>query len=512
MPASRHLTASISFFLRTTRRHLGVLLLPATVATPSPACGAPATGNADRPNVLIICTDDHRADALGCMGNRHLHTPNIDRIATLGTVFRNAYMTGSDSGALCMPSRAMLMTGRNFPRIKRQDGWDLAPQPTLPSILRDHGYRTHMTGKWHNGGAALSRAFPDTGPVLLGGMGDHLRKQVVSVGNGVISRPADIAKHSTEVFTEGALDFISSLGPGGPPFFLYLAYSAPHDPRQPTSPWRERQEKSLPPLPPDFMPRHPFNNGALLIRDEHLAPWPRPESLIREQTAHYYAMIEQVDHGVGRIIDALAKSGRLDRTIIVFAGDNGLALGSHGLLGKQSAYEHSLRVPLIIAGPELAVDNEHFGLAAIHDIMPTILDLAGIPLQEDLDGRSLGPALGGENQPVRRRLSLSVSFGDLSVHALREGPWKLVRYPYLDRTQLFHLGNDPHELQDLAGKADHGSRIARMLQTLGAEMLASGVDENLVTERRIDAQMDWSKVVQRMDPHQPLWIRKRFSR
>lgn len=463
------------------------------------------------PDILVIYTDDHRADALGCAGNPHLRTPNIDRLADRGTMFQSAYLSGADSAALCMPSRAMLMTGRNFPRIAREGGWNLAPQPTLPSVLREHGYRTHMTGKWHNGGPALSRAFPDAGPVLLGGMGDHLRKSVVEVKNGAISDPVRIAKHSTEAFTDGALDFISTLAPDDPPFFLYLAFSAPHDPRQPVSPWRERQELAPPPLPPNFLPRHPFNNGALFIRDEHLAPWPRPEGMIREQTGHYYAMIEQLDDGIGRVLDALAKVGRLDRTIIVFAGDNGLALGSHGLMGKQSAYEHSLRVPMIIAGPGLAAGRKHEGIAAIHDLMPTLLDLAGTAIPEAVDGRSLKPALTGNGKAVRERLSLSLNFGELAIHALREGPWKLIRYPYLDRTQLFNLMKDPHEMRDLSANEEHAPRIAAMMKSLAVEMHDAGVEMPLTTDRRIPAEVDWSKVTQQIDTHQPDWIRQRFS-
>jgi arylsulfatase A-like enzyme len=368
-----------------------------------------------------------------------------------------------------------------------------------------------MTGKWHNGGAALSRAFPDAGPVLLGGMGDHFTKSVVQVKNGEISPPSRLPQHSTETFARGALDFISSLAPGDPPFFLYLAFSAPHDPRQPVSPWRERQEASPPPLPPNFMPLHPFNNGALLIRDEHLAPWPRPEAMIREQTAHYYAMVEQLDDAVGRVLDALEKTGRLERTLIVFAGDNGLALGSHGLVGKQSAYERSLRVPLIITGPGLAVGRKHEGFAAIYDLMPTVLDLVGVAIPGGVDGVSLKPALTDANHPVRERLALSVYFDQLAVHALREGPWKLIRYPYLDRTQLFNLADDPHELRDLAAGPAHTPRLASMLTLLASEMRASGVNQPLVTKRRIPATVDWSTVTQRMDSHQPDWIRQRFT-
>jgi arylsulfatase A-like enzyme len=484
---------------------LALFLLPMTLP------GQTGGGDGKKPNILVIYTDDHRADALGCMGNPHLKTPHIDRLAGRGTLFRNAYLSGADSGALCMPSRAMLMTGRNFPRIERAGGWDIAPQPTLPSVLREHGYRTHMTGKWHNGAEPLRRIFPDTGPVLLGGMGDHLRKQVVTVKQGEMSDPAPIGKHSTDAFTEAALAFLSSTGADDPPFFLYLAYSAPHDPRQPVSPWRERQERNPPPLPPNFLPQHPFNLGELLVRDEHLAPWPRPEEMIREQTAHYYAMIEHLDDSIGRIIEALEQSGRLDQTLIVFAGDNGLALGSHGLLGKQSAYEHSLRVPMFLSGPGVAAGVEHEGFAAIHDIMPTVLDLAGVPAPEGLDGLSLRPALGGEDRAVRQRISLSLAFGSLSAHALREGPWKLIRYPYLDRNQLFHLAQDPYERNDLSADPEHAPRIAAMLETLAAEMRAGGVKSPLFANRRIKPEMDWSKVKQRMDSYQPDWIRKRYG-
>lgn len=475
-----------------------------------PGAAAPAT-SARPPNVLLIYTDDHRADALGCEGNPHLLTPRIDRLAATGTHFTSAYLSGANSGALCMPSRAMLMTGRNFPRIAREGHWNLAPQPTLPSLLREHGYRTYMTGKWHNGGDALARTFPDAGPVLLGGMGDHFKKSVVQVKGGAISPPTRLPQHSTETFAQGALDFISTVKAGDPPFFLYLAFSAPHDPRQPVSPWRERQEASPPPLPANFMPLHPFNNGALTIRDEHLAPWPRPEAMIREQTAHYYAMVEQLDAALGRVLDALAQTGRLENTLIVFAGDNGLALGSHGLVGKQSAYEHSLRVPLIITGPGLAAGRKHEGLATIYDLLPTVLDLAGLPVPEGLDGRSLKPALTASNQPVRERLSLSVFFDDLAAHALREGPWKLIRYPYLDRTQLFNLTDDPHELHDLSADPAQAPRIATLMATLAAEMKSAGLDQPLVTKRRIPATIDWSKVVQNMDSHQPDWIRQRFT-
>jgi arylsulfatase A-like enzyme len=222
-------------------------------------------------------------------------------------------------------------------------------------------------------------------------------------------------------------------------------------------------------------------------------------------------MIEQLDDGIGRVISALAKAGRLDRTIIVFAGDNGLSMGSHGLMGKQSPYEHALRVPMIIAGPGLAAGRKNEGLASNYDLMPTVLDLAGVPMPADLDGRSLKPVLTGQSQAIRDRLSMSVYLDNLDAHVLREGPWKLIRYPYLDRTQLFNLTEDPHELRDLSAATDHESRIAAMMKSLATEMSAAGVKKPLTTDRRIPTEVDWSKVTQKMDDQQPDWIRQRFS-
>ncbi len=440
-----------------------------------------------------------------------VRTPQLDRLAARGTLFRNAYTIGADTGALCMPSRAMLMTGRTFPRIPREKGWDISPQPTLPALLRERGYRTHMTGKWHNGGAALTRAFPDSGPVLAAGMANHLQAQVVRCRDGRLEKPTALTRHSTETFTEDALNFIHSRAGDEAPFFLYLAYTAPHDPRQAPSPWRERQEASPPPLPANFLPRHPFNLGSLFERDEHLAPWPRPEEMIRLQIAHYYAMIEHVDDAIGRVFAALERVGRLANTVIVFAGDNGLALGGHGLLGKQSAYEHSLRVPMIIAGPGIVAGAEHEGLTAIHDLTPTVLELAGAPIPEGVCGRSLKPVLCDGAGPVRERMGLSVFYGNLECHALREGQWKLIRLPLLDRTQLFDLAADPHELHDLAGDEGQADRVRGMLARLAGELENNGVRRPLESERRIPAETDWDKAVQKMDRYQPEWIRRRFS-
>ncbi len=487
---------------------LSVALVFALVLTAGTAARADEPGS--RPNILLIFTDDQNTDTLGCYGNERVRTPHIDRLADTGALFSRAYLTGGNTGALCQPSRAMLMTGRHFPRIAVDRGWDLAPQPTLPTLLREAGYATFMTGKWHNGRQALVWNFPDAGPVLNAGMGDHTSKQVIHVAEGEVSPPAPIPAYSTDAFGESALAFLERR-PDSAPFFLYLAFSAPHDPRQPVAPWRDHHEADPPPLPPNFLPLPPFNVGALTVRDEHLAPWPRPEWMIREQTAHYLAMVEHIDHFVGRILEQLKAAGELDNTLIVFLSDNGLAMGGHGLLGKQNPYEHSVRVPLIIAGPGVEPGTRHDGLVSIFDIMPTLLHAVDIEAPGDLDGRSLHRALEGSPEPVRDRLSISEYFGDLECHVLLEGPWKLIRFPLLDKTQLFHLDDDPHEVNDLGSNPAHAERIASMMEALESELRSVGVNRPLHTERRINADFDHTEFVQNMDHMQPAWIRERYT-
>src|SRR5690606_11404316 len=153
---------------------------------------------------------DQRPDSLGATGNKHVRTRTIDMLAKNGALFQNAYLTGGDTGALCSPSRAMLMTGRGFTRIGRTRGWDVEPVDMLPNRLRDAGYDTFMTGKWHNGLPALQHAFPDAANVMNGGMGDHLTKKVIQLSNGVASQPATLPNYSTDAFTDAAISFIES--------------------------------------------------------------------------------------------------------------------------------------------------------------------------------------------------------------------------------------------------------------------------------------------------------------
>src|SRR5690606_646761 len=205
--------------------------------------------------------------------------------------------------------------------------------------------------------------------------------------------------------------------------------------------------ESPPPLPENFLPQHPFDNGQLVLRDENLAPWPRPPEMIREQLAEYYGLISHLDAQIGRVLEALAASPHATNTIIVFAADHGLALGSHGLLGKQNVYEHSMRCPLIIAGPGVPAGGSTEAFTYLLDLMPTICALAGVPVPEGVEGRDISPLWTGAADRVRETVFLP--YLNL-MRAVRDPRWKLICYPQVNHRQLFDLWEDPHETRNRA--------------------------------------------------------------
>ncbi|HEU5117921.1 MAG TPA: sulfatase-like hydrolase/transferase, partial [Isosphaeraceae bacterium] len=205
-----------------------------------------------KPNVLLLFADDQRADTIGAWGNPHIQTPNLDRLVHQGTSFRNNYCFGSNSGAVCMPSRAMLMSGRTWLDVPL----DLHGATLLPELLRNAGYATFATGKWHNGQESFQRAFPNGKSVFFGGMADHTQVPVADVQNGKILNARTAEKFSSEQFADAAIGFLDSQK-GDAPFFCYVAFTAPHDPRNPPEKYREMYYRRRPPLPANFLPQHP---------------------------------------------------------------------------------------------------------------------------------------------------------------------------------------------------------------------------------------------------------------
>ncbi|GAF96928.1 unnamed protein product, partial [marine sediment metagenome] len=289
----------------------------------------------------------------------------------------NAYIMGSMSGAVCMPSRAMLMTGRTLFRLEGSGGTVPEEQVTMPETLQKAGYNTFETGKWHQDRATFKRCFTHGSKIFFGGMSNHYKVPVNDFDpTGEYPKEkiySDEGKHSSELFSDAAIRFLRDYA-DDKPFFMYVSFTAPHDPREMPVEYLDMYDSDKIPLPENFMPEHPFDNGELIIRDELLAKFPRTPEEIRTHIAAYYAMITHVDAQIGRILDTLKETGNAENTIIIFSGDNGLAVGQHGLLGKQNLYEHSVHVPLIISGPGMPVGEKRDALCYLFDIFPTLCD------------------------------------------------------------------------------------------------------------------------------------------
>jgi arylsulfatase A-like enzyme len=246
---------------------------------------------------------------------------------------------------------------------------------------------------------------------------------------------------------------------------MFIGFAGPHDPRVAAQEWLNLYDRDKIPLPKNWLPFHPFNNGDLLIRDEQLAPWPRTKDEVRKHLHDYYACISSIDHHMGRILAALEAAGELDNTIIIFTSDHGLAIGSHGLFGKQSLYEHSMKPPLVFAGPGIP-KGQSDALVYLFDIFPTAVDLVGGKLPAGLDGKSVAPVLRGQQAGVRDTIFLA--YKDVQ-RAVRHGDWKLIRYPQVDVTQLFNLRDDPEEMNSLAADPAHAAKVRDLMDRLAGQ-------------------------------------------
>lgn len=454
------------------------------------ALGTGPTRAADgpkKPNVLFLFSDDQRADTIAALGNTHIQTPNLDRLVRDGTAFTRTYCMGAQQGAVCVPSRAMLMTGRTLFRVAT----DLKGQTTWPEMFARAGYATFMTGKWHNGPASARRAFAEGRAVFFGGMGDPYKLPVQDFHDGgEPGPPRDSGKHSVELFADCAADFLRRQK-GDRPFLCYVAFNAPHDPRVAPKEYHAKYDPAKLPLPPNYLPQHPFNNGDLIGRDERLAPWPRTPEVVRQHLADYYASITFLDAQVGRILDALRASGQSDNTLIVFSSDHGLAIGSHGLFGKQNLYDHSMHAPLIFAGPGTPAGKQADALCYLLDIFPTLGELAGVPGPEGSEGKSLAPVLAGKQAKVRD--SLFTAYTRVQ-RAVRDDRWKLLVYPQVNKVQLFDLKYDPAETKDLAQDQANAAEVERLTALLMDWQKQLGDTQPLSVEKPQPLEFDFSKV------------------
>lgn len=451
------------------------------------ACGLPqaAAPTADtpttRPNILILFADDLRSSVIHPT-DKPVKTPHLDMLAAKGMAFPHAYIMGGQGGAVCLASRAMLMTGRHLHHLRR-NGQDIATTETmLGETLAAAGYHTYGIGKWHNGVDTYMRNFRGGDEILFGGMTQdqfniplcHYNKdgQYSNQCKVAITDRKDLTmlcdhiykdRHSSEIFADAAISFLES-EKARDPFFLYVSFTAPHDPRQAPQEYLDMYPLDKVELPPNFWFFHPFNNGHQ-GRDENLLPKPRDPEKVRAEIRDYYAIISHLDAQVGRIMDSLDKSGQADNTIIIFSGDNGLSVGQHGLLGKQSLYEHSINVPLIWAGPGIPAGKTSAAYCYLTEIYPTLCDMLKLDKPASIDTDSYLACLRDETKPFHKEMY----FGFRQLHrAASDLRYKLIEYNVEGNrhTQLFDLQADPWENNNLADKPDMAETKAALRKKL----------------------------------------------
>ena len=431
-----------------------------------------------QPNVLFLIADDHRASAIRAYGDPIVRTPTLDCLCAEGASFhRNCHM-GSLSGAVCVPTRACIHTGAHV--FRASVGSDMNDRETLNALdpghtylaelFRQNGYATFATGKWHNDAASFARSFSEVENLFFGGMDSHFAVPVQDfdpTGAYDISRQRTGDQFSTDLFGNAAIRFLERQD-GSRPFFLYCAFTAPHDPRTPPQDWAGVYRPEAMPLPANFAGIHPFDNGEMSVRDEKLAGFPRTPEDTRRHIAEYYGMISDMDEKIGEILAALARMGLAEDTIIVYTADHGLSVGQHGLLGKQNLYDHSVRVPLILRGPGVPGGKRIDALTHTYDVYPTLCELAGLEIPANSDAYSLLPLMEGtvaETRPYLHSVYKHVQ------RMIQDQEWKLIRYSKdgeqgSDRTQLYNLASDPWELNDLSEDASVATERERLEEEL----------------------------------------------
>lgn len=422
---------------------------------------------AEKPNVVFIITDDQAADTVAASKlwgaeTSGLRTPNLDRLYQNGTVFRQAYNMGAWHGAVCVASRSMLMTGRFVWKTREQEkskfADTLAKEKTWSQRMKRAGYTTYMSGKWHVE-ADAEKIFDHTVHIRPG-MAPTVPSSYHRPIDGKPDQwhPADPAtrglwtggKHWSEVLADDAETFVKQAAGEKKPFFMYLAFNAPHDPRQAPQSWLDQYPVDKIPVPENFLPINPHRvimgmeneSRSNILRDEKLAPFPRTEFAIRTHRKEYYALVSHTDEQIGRILKALDDAGVADNTLIVFTSDHGLAIGRHGLMGKQSMFEHSVRVPFVISGPKIPQGKVIDERIYLQDAVATSLDIAGAD-RDGIDFKSLRPLLEGGTQ--KHYDAIYGAYELNSQRAVIDGKDKLILYPKGKVALLYDLEKDPLE-------------------------------------------------------------------
>ena len=408
-----------------------------------------------KPNFLFVLVDDQSPFDLQTYDpNSILQTPTIDKLAKHGVVFESARHMGSMNGAVCTPSRHMIMTGRTLWHLPKSAGYreSLAPdsleQQSIAAVFNRAGYKTMRTCKKGNSYAAANKQFTVVHDATKRGGTEE----------------SGSAWHAEQV-----LNYLSNREQAQEkdPFFIYFGFSHPHDIRDGTPELLEKygatnhtDQNSLPPanpkqppLPENYLNAHPFFHGHPQLRDEERVSgvWKnRDEQTVRNELGREYACSENIDIQLNKVLAKLEASGELDNTYIIYTSDHGMSIGRHGLMGKQNLYEHTWRVPFIVKGPGLEAGKRVKGNIYLLDVLPTLCELAGIDAPETVEGISFVPVLKGEKEVVRDVMYGVYAGGTKpGMRTVKKGDWKLIKYDVMDgairETQLFNLAENPNE-------------------------------------------------------------------
>ncbi|MDB4297761.1 sulfatase-like hydrolase/transferase [Flavobacteriaceae bacterium] len=454
-----------------------------------------------QPNILFLFVDDLAYDCVASHGNKQVKTPNIDRLTKQSTHFTHAYNAGSWSGAVCLASRTQMMSGQKIwhaaalsmgiknntnpavlaaaPNAKKVKLQQLAEAKLFwPQILEKEGYETYYAGKWHVGGESMAKATWNHTKNIRSGMPKQLKSRYNRTfvkGEKSSWSPTDKAnggywqggQHWSEVLRDDAFEFLDSSKKSDKPFLMTIAFNAPHDPKQAPQEFQDMYPYDNIEVPENFLPEYPHDNGAIKIRDERLAPFPRTPYSIQVNRSEYYALITHLDLQIGKVLNRLEETGQADNTYIFFTADHGLAVGHHGLTGKQNMYDHSVRVPWLISGPGIPKGKKVDTPIYLQDVMATSIDVAGIKKPTHVEFNSVLPLIKGDTKNANKAVYSSYYNHQRMV---RTDEFKYIIYPLIGVELLYNIKKDPLEIKDLASDKSCSKDLKIMRSLLASKM------------------------------------------
>ncbi|MGJ8651759.1 MAG: sulfatase-like hydrolase/transferase [Opitutaceae bacterium] len=430
----------------------------------------------EKPNILFIFADDMSYETIAAHGHLDIDTPNLDRLVDSGTSFTKAYNMGAWNGAVCVASRKMLNTGRFVWEAEKLNLDENVEQGRMWSqLMKQAGYDTYMTGKWH----------VSTDATEIFDVAKNIRKGMPDQTPQGYNRPKDEeaykkgwkpwekkwggfwegGKHWSEIVKDDALEYFETAVKSDNPFFMYIAFNAPHDPRQAPKEYIDRYPLDRIKVPESFIGEYPYAQAVCGkgLRDERLMPYPRTEYAVKVNRQEYFALITHMDDQIGVILDTLEASGKADNTYIFFTADHGLAVGHHGFVGKQNMYDDSVRVPFMVVGPKIKAGQKVDASIYLQDVVPTTLELAGMKKPDFVDFKSIIPLLRGERD--KSYDSIYGAYLDRQRMITKNG-WKLIRYPKISVDRLYDMNNDPLETKDLANNPEYASKLRELRHAL----------------------------------------------